>query len=54
MSDKASSEVSIISILDEHEVDKQAPNEEKSETLKREDKAILTRNGDLQYHDDVL
>lgn len=50
MSRTVSSKMSRISTLNNQQVDKQSFEGGKCETLKTEDKAILTPVGDVQYH----
>lgn len=49
MSSKAFSQVSSLSTLEDKSVDKQAFKEENLHTLKREEKVLMTSNGDVQY-----
>lgn len=49
MSRRVSKQVSSIGTLIERQVDKQVSEREEFETVKREDRAILTPAGDVQY-----
>lgn len=53
MSREAFCGMSSIRNLDDRQVDKQAPEEEKYETLNGKDKTVMTANGDLQHHEDL-